>query len=63
VGEGVVMKLVSWNVRGLGGPEKKREVRSLIKEKCPFIVCLQETKLQNCDISVCSAMWDVQKTA
>jgi len=34
------MKLVSWNVRGLGGPKKKREVRSLLNEKSPFIVCL-----------------------
>ena len=55
------MKLVSWNVRRLGGPEKKREVRSLLNEKSPFIVCLQETKLQVCDNFVCLAMWDLQK--
>lgn len=37
------IKLVSWNIRGLGGFEKRKEVCSLVKEKCPFIVFLQET--------------------
>jgi len=32
VGVGV-MKLVSWNVRGLGGVEKRREVRKLVEDK------------------------------
>lgn len=57
------MKLVSWNIRGLGGVEKKREVRSLLKEKGPFIVCLQETKLQVCNDGICSAMWDLKSMA
>lgn len=48
-GEGVVMKIISWNVRGLGGLEKRKEVRALIQDKCPFILCIQETKLQVCD--------------
>ena len=29
----VVMKLISWNIRGLGGFEKKREVSQLVREK------------------------------
>jgi hypothetical protein len=41
---GVLMKLISWNVRGLGGFEKRREVRQLVREKCPFIFCIQESK-------------------
>ncbi|KEH25499.1 endonuclease/exonuclease/phosphatase family protein [Medicago truncatula] len=57
------MKLVSWNIRGLGGVEKKREVRSLLKEKSLFIVCLQETKLQVCDDGICSSMWDLKLMA
>jgi len=40
-----VMRLVSWNVRGLGGLEKRKEVKDLVKEKLPFVLCLQETKL------------------
>jgi len=42
-GEGCVwypMKIVLWNLRGLGGFEKRREVRKLVSEKSPFIVCI-----------------------
>jgi exonuclease III len=39
------MKILSWNVRGLGGLEKRKEVRGLIGEMQPWIVCIQETKL------------------
>jgi exonuclease III len=55
------MKLVSWNVRGLGGFEKRKELRSLVKEKRPLILCMQETKLQLCDTRLCSAVWDGQQ--
>jgi exonuclease III len=53
----VVMKILSWNVRGLGGLEKRRDVRLLVGEKLPIIVCLQETKLQVCDDSLCASIW------
>ena len=39
--KGVAMKIISWNVRGLGGVAKRPEVRRLISEKSLFIVCLQ----------------------
>ena len=51
------MKLVSWNVRGLGGLEKRREVRRLVGEKSPFGLCLQETKLSVCDDFLCTSLW------
>jgi len=54
------MKLLSWNVGGLGGHEKIKVVRSLVKDKNPLILCLQETKLQMCDDRVCSSVWDRQ---
>jgi len=57
------MKVVSWNVRGLGGFEKRKEVRSLVTEKRPWILCLQETKLQRCDDDVCRSLWDGQLAA
>jgi len=57
------MKLVSWNVRGLRGFEKRKEVRSLVTEKRPWILCLQETKLQRCDDGVCLSLWDGQSVA
>ena len=37
--------------------EKRREVRLLVGEKHPLIICLQETKFMVCDDSVCSSLW------
>jgi hypothetical protein len=56
-GGGGVMKIISWNIRGLGRFEKRKEVRKLVGEKNPFIVCLQETKLQACDNALCASLW------
>ncbi|GAU35674.1 hypothetical protein TSUD_162460 [Trifolium subterraneum] len=44
-------------VQGLGGAEKRKEVRKLVGEKHPLIVCLQETKVQSCDDTLVSALW------
>lgn len=35
----VLMKIVSYNVRGLGYFEKQGEVRRLVVDKKPFVVC------------------------
>ncbi|PNX89483.1 cytochrome p450, partial [Trifolium pratense] len=51
------MKIVSWNIRGLGGLEKRKEVCKLVGDLKPFILCLQETKLQRCDVLLCSNLW------
>jgi len=51
------MKLISWNVRGLGGHEKRREVRQLVREKCPLILCIQETKCVTFDDFMCNSIW------
>lgn len=32
-------------------------MRKLVGDKCPFIVCLQETKLMQLDDFVCSSLW------
>jgi len=48
---------LSWNIRGLGSAEKRREVRLLVGEKVPWIVCLQETKLSAFDSSIVSSLW------
>jgi exonuclease III len=39
------MKVLSYNVMGLGGGEKRVEVRRLVQEKQPFVLCIQESKL------------------
>jgi hypothetical protein len=51
------MRIITWNVRGLGGYEKKQEVRNLINEKKPSIICLQETKLSVIDDFIGAALW------
>jgi len=52
----VEMKVVSWNARGLGGLEKRREVKQLVNEKCSFIMCIQETKLIVIDGAKCASL-------
>ncbi|XBI19759.1 hypothetical protein VPH35_061205 [Triticum aestivum] len=39
------MKILNWNVRGLGDDDKCSLVRDVITSCCPSVVCLQETKL------------------
>lgn len=51
------MNIISWNVRGLGSFEKRREVGNLLREKKHFILCLQESKLSVFDTTVCKAIW------
>jgi exonuclease III len=55
------MKMLSCKCRGFGSLEKRKEVRSLVKEKRPSILCIQETKLQRCDEGVCLSVWDGQQ--
>ncbi|GAU51343.1 hypothetical protein TSUD_13210 [Trifolium subterraneum] len=42
---------------GLGGAEKRKEVRKLVGEKHPAIVCNQETNVCVCDENLVSALW------
>jgi len=51
------MKIISWNVRGLGSFEKRREVCHLVREKKPFILCVQETKMSVIDMNLCKSIW------
>jgi len=38
------MKVVSFNMRELGGGEKRVETSRFVNEKHPFVLCIQETK-------------------
>jgi len=51
------MKLISWNVQGLGGLEKRRDVSQLVREKSPFILCIQESKCAMFDDLLCKSIW------
>lgn len=53
----VVMKIISYNVRGLGGGEKRVEVRKLVIEKHPWVLCIQESKLSTANDLVVKSFW------
>ncbi|KAF4393544.1 hypothetical protein F8388_023348 [Cannabis sativa] len=40
-----LMKLLSWNCRGLGNPRAKKALRNLIRDQDPDVLFLMETKL------------------
>ena len=41
--------VVSWNVRGLGDPDKCAIVKDALVSAAPALICLQETKLRHID--------------
>lgn len=43
------MKLISYNIRGLGGKVKKKEIQKLVREQKPNMLCVQETKMEVVD--------------
>jgi len=51
------MKVLSYNARGLGGGEKRVEVRRLVQDKSPFVLCIQETKLSSVDDFCVKTLW------
>lgn len=51
------MKILSYNVRGLGGSGKRRIIRELVCQNHVEFLCLQETKIQNTDSRVCLQVW------
>jgi exonuclease III len=53
----VSMKIISYNVRGLGGGEKREEVRRLVDEKKPFVLCIQESKWNVVDDRMIKSIW------
>jgi len=51
------MKILSYNVRGLGGHDKRNEVRRLVSEKSPFVFCIQESKFCVVHDFLVKAIW------
>jgi len=54
---GFFMKILSYNLRGLGRWEKRREVQRLVTSKSPLVFCIQDTKLQQFDDNACRSLW------
>ena len=40
----VYMKILSWNIRGLGSKKKRRTIKRFLSTQSPDVVMLQETK-------------------
>ncbi|XP_077232680.1 uncharacterized protein LOC143870057 [Tasmannia lanceolata] len=40
------MKILSWNINGLGSQEKRIQVKEVVRRMKPDLICLQETKLE-----------------
>lgn len=51
------MKIVSYNIRGLGGRIKKKEIRELIRKFNSSVVFLQETKYINHNNVLIHSIW------
>ncbi|XP_028080504.1 uncharacterized protein LOC114282068 [Camellia sinensis] len=51
------MKILSWNVRGIGRPEKRRQIKKSLAERKVDIVLLQETKKAVVDSTLVRSMW------
>lgn len=51
------MKIISYNIRGLGGRVKRRKIKELVRaEKIDFI-CVQETRKEAVDIKLVESLW------
>ncbi|XP_028105888.1 uncharacterized protein LOC114304937 [Camellia sinensis] len=51
------MKILSWNIRGLGRPENRRRPKEVIKERKVDMVLLQETKKANSSDQFVMSIW------
>ncbi|KAL8516062.1 hypothetical protein ACS0TY_014658 [Phlomoides rotata] len=51
------MKILTYNIRGLGSKAKLREVRELIREHKIDFCCIQESKKEVIDEFLCRAVW------
>lgn len=53
----VDIKILSYNVRGLGGRVKREVIRQIIQKEEVDVVCIQESKLTKFDSKVCNEVW------
>ena len=46
------LKILSWNVRGVNDPDKRKVIKNFIRIHRVDMVCLQETKVQEMNIDM-----------
>ncbi|KAL7175974.1 hypothetical protein ACSBR2_029531 [Camellia fascicularis] len=52
-----VMKMLSWNIRGLGRSEKRSRIKSVVKHRQIDIILIQETKRSNIQVRDAKSVW------
>ena len=46
------IKVISWNVRGVNAPEKRKVIKNFLRNYRADIICLQETKVQEMSVKL-----------
>jgi len=59
-GKFLMVRLLSWNVRGLNDIVKRALLRSVLREWNCDLVCLQETKLETIELADVRSVWGIQ---
>lgn len=55
------MKILSYNIRGMGKGVKRKEIRELVRRLGVDVCCVQETKMENLEVSICKDAWGDRK--
>ena len=50
------VKILSWNVRGVNDPSRRKIIRNFIRYQRLALVCLQETKIQEMSVTVARSL-------
>jgi len=56
-----MVRLLSWNVRGLNDREKRVLLKNVLREWNCDLICLQETKLEKVELSDIRSIWGIQQ--
>ncbi|XP_028059328.1 uncharacterized protein LOC114263032 [Camellia sinensis] len=56
-----LMKIMSWNVRGLSRPEKMSKIRNMLKERGVDVVLIQETRRRTLEVTLIKSIWPFDK--
>lgn len=51
------MKLLSFNIKGVGSRLKRNELQELVRKNKVDVVCLQETKIEDVSEKKCRLIW------
>lgn len=51
------MKMISWNIKGIGNEFKRRELKGRLDREKPDFVCVQGTKKEMIQARLCQAIW------